>query len=345
MRVLGIESSCDETAAAVVEDGRTILSSEVASSQRLHVRFGGVVPEIACREHLRSIIPVVQSALEESGSLSESIDGIAVTNRPGLVGALLIGVSAARSLAWAWQKPLVALNHIEAHVYAAHMAFAELSHPYVALVVSGGHTSLYLVRDVFSYELMGATIDDAAGEAFDKVAKYLGLLRDTLHGGPAIERAALKGEARAVAFPRSLIDEGFDFSFSGIKTAVLYHSHGQNASLGGISGSAALGERELADVAASFQEAVVDVLVAKAVRAAKHAGVRRIVVGGGVAANKRLRARLTESAKSAGLDAFFPPLTFCTDNAVMVAGLGYHHLKAGRIAPADLGAQAQVERV
>jgi len=343
MRILGIETSCDETAAAVVERGRVILSSEVASSSRLHVRFGGVVPEIACREHLRSIIPVVQVALEEASASPESIDGIAVTNRPGLIGALLMGASAAKALAWAWRKPLVALNHIEAHIYAAHMAFDDLDYPYVALVVSGGHTSIYHVSDVFTSELMGATTDDAAGEAFDKVAKYLGLLTGTLHGGPAIQEVAEQGDPSAIAFPRSLMDRGFDFSFSGLKTAVLYHAHGQDSSLP--VDAPQLTDAQLADVAASFQEAVVDVLTAKLVRAARSVGVDRMVVGGGVAANTRLRTKLTCAAREADLSVYFPPIGFCTDNAVMIAGLGYHHLKAGKTAPLDIGAFPQVERV
>jgi len=343
MRILGIETSCDETAAAVVEDGRVIRSSRIASSSRLHLRFGGVVPEIACREHLRSIIPVIQVAMEEATSSPEDIDGVAVTNRPGLVGALLIGTSVTKTLAWAWQKPLVAVNHVEAHIYAAQMAFTELAYPYVALVASGGHTSIYLVRDAFDCELMGATIDDAAGEAFDKVAKYLGVLEEHLHGGPVIEQLARRGDAGAVSFPRSLIDEGLDFSFSGLKTAVLYCAHGQDAS--GVDERPEVSERELADIAAGFQEAVVDVLTAKLVRAAKVASVARMVVGGGVAANGRLREKLTKAADDGGLEVFFPPIGFCTDNAVMVAGLGCQLLKAGKTASLDVDTHAQVERV
>ena len=343
MRLLGVETSCDETAAAVVEDGHVILSSVVASSSRLHVRFGGVVPEIACREHLRSIVPVVEMALEEAAVSAEAVDGIAVTNRPGLVGALLIGTSAVKAIAWAWQKPLIVVNHIEAHIYAAHMTFAELVHPYAALVVSGGHTSIYLVRDVFTYDLMGATIDDAAGEAFDKVAKYLGLLREHVHGGPAVEQAAREGDPTAVDFPRSLIHEGFDFSFSGLKTALLYRCHGQDASPPET--PPRLSERALADMAASFQEAVVDVLTEKLIRAARETSVKHLVVGGGVAANGRLREKLTRRAKDQGLEVYFPPMALCTDNAVMVAGLAYHHLKAGRTSPFDVDTQAQVERV
>ena len=343
VRLLGIETSCDETAAAVVDDGHVVLSSEVASSSRLHVRFGGVVPEIACREHLRTLVPVVQTALETAAASSESLHGIAVTNRPGLVGALLIGTSVAKALAWAWRKPLVAVNHIEAHVYAAHMAFADLVHPYVALVVSGGHTSIYRVRDVFTHELLGATVDDAAGEAFDKVAKYLGLLGEHVHGGPAIEQLARRGDPDAIRFPRSLSGEGFDFSFSGLKTAVLYHCHGQDA--GPTDAPPRLGERVLADVAASFQEAVVDVLTEKLVRAARETSVGRMVVGGGVAANGRLREKLTRRASEENLEVYFPSPGFCTDNAVMVAGLAYHHLKAGRTASLEMETHAQVERV
>jgi N6-L-threonylcarbamoyladenine synthase len=212
----------------------------------------------------------------------------------------------------------------------------------VALVASGGHTSIYLVRDVFTCELMGATIDDAAGEVFDKVAKYLGLLRESLHGGPVIEAAALEGDPTAVDFPRSLIEEGFDFSFSGLKTAVLYRCHGQDSSLP--QAAPCLTRRELADVAAGFQEAVVDVLTGKLIRAARAASVERMVVGGGVAANRRLREKLSRAAEEHRLTVYFPPLAFCTDNAVMVAGLGYHYLKTGRTASFDMDTRAQVER-
>jgi N6-L-threonylcarbamoyladenine synthase len=223
------------------------------------------------------------------------------------------------------------------------MTFSGLAYPYVALVASGGHTSIYLVRDVFTHELMGATIDDAAGEAFDKVAKYLGLLEESLHGGPAIESVARGGDPDAMDFPRSLIEEGFDFSFSGLKTAVLYRCHGQDSSLP--TAAPRLSGKELGDVAASFQEAVVDVLTTKLIRAAEAASVNRLVIGGGVAANKRLREKLYQASEEHHLTVFFPPLAFCTDNAVMVAGLGYHYLAAGRTAALDMDTQAQVERV
>ena len=341
--VLGIESSCDETAAALVVDGREELSSVVASSESLHARFGGVVPEIACRAHLESLVPVLSSALDEAGFSIDEVDAVAVTNRPGLVGALLIGTSAAKALAWVIGKPLVAVDHVAAHIYASHMADEEIPWPHIALVVSGGHTNIYHVTGPLDAELLGATIDDAAGEAFDKVAGLLGLLSDrSYHGGPVVESTALGGNAKAVDFPRSLMEKrSLDFSFSGLKTAVLYHCCGQDASR---KAAASLSPAELADVAASFQEAVVDVLVEKTLRAARWHDCRQITVGGGVAANGRLRERFNEAAAQEGRRVCFPPLRLCLDNAVMIAGLGYHLLKAGKLAPLDLDVHAQLIR-
>ena len=340
--VLGIESSCDETAAALVADGRRPLSSVVASSEALHARFGGVVPEIACRAHLEALIPVLSDALDQAQYSLDDVDAIAVTNRPGLVGALLIGTSAAKALAWAARKPLLAVDHVQAHIYAAHVT-DDLDYPHVALVVSGGHTNLYHVTGPLNTKLIGATIDDAAGEAFDKVAGLLGLLTpESYHGGPVIQRIAVSGDPKAVHFPRSLMDgDSLDFSFSGLKTAVLYHCCGQDASR---SAAASLDRQQIADVAASFQEAVVDVLVAKTLRAARRHHCQSITVGGGVAANARLRERLTQAARRESRTVVFPPLELCLDNALIVAGLGYHLLKAGRVAPLDLDVHAQLVR-
>lgn len=340
--VLGIESSCDETAAAVVVDGREEVSSVVASSESLHARFGGVVPEIACRAHLENLVPVLSSALDEAGLSIDEVDAVAVTNRPGLVGALLIGTSAAKALAWVIGKPLVAVDHVAAHIYASHVA-QEVPWPHISLVVSGGHTSIYHVTGPLDAKLLGATIDDAAGEAFDKVAGLLGLRsNESYHGGPVVERTALDGNAKAVNFPRSLMKKGsLDFSFSGLKTAVLYHCCGQDASR---KAPPSLSAGELADVSASFQEAVVDVLIEKTLRAARLHESRVITVGGGVAANGRLRERFNEAAEQEGRRVYFPPLRLCLDNAVMIAGLGYHLLDAGKLAPLDLDVHAQLAR-
>jgi len=330
MKILGIETSCDDTAASIVEDGRRILSNSVSSQDEIHARFGGVVPEVACRAHIASLLPVVQQSFDEAGVAPGSIDAIAVTTTPGLIGALLIGVTGAKTLSWALDLPLIAVNHLEAHCYAAWLAEGEPPLPAVSLVASGGHTSLFLTSGPLSHEPLGRTVDDAAGEAFDKVAHILKL---GYPGGPGIERAARNGDPQAVAFPRpQLNDGGFDFSFSGLKTAVLYHCLGRNPSRRDIE-EASFEPRFVADVAAGFQEAVVDVLVGKACEAAVHAGASSIVLGGGVAANNRLRARMSQEAAADGL-AFRPaPLRLCMDNAAMVAGLAYHMHKAGRTAP------------
>ena len=321
MRVLGIESSCDETAAAVVEDGRRVLSNVVASQEALHVPYGGVVPEIACRAHLAEAVPVARKALESAGLTLADMDAIAVVNRPGLIGSLLVGVSVAKGMAWASGKPLVSVDHIHAHLYAAALERETPAYPSVGLVVSGGHSSLYHCRTPIDLERMGATMDDAAGEAFDKVAKLLNL---GYPGGPAVERTASGGDPKAVRLPRSWPSAGaFDFSFSGLKTAVLYRCKGQPGAKG--SGQpAALSQQDTADLCASFQEAVVDVLAARALEACLARGEKRLIVGGGVACNGRLRARLEEDARREGIELLLPAKRFCPDNAAMVAGLGFH---------------------
>jgi len=329
MIVLGIETSCDETAAAVVADGREVRSSVVRSQVDLHRAFGGVVPEIACRAHIETILPVVEQALARAAVRLDGIDAVAVTCTPGLVGALLVGVSFAKSLALAKGKPLVGVDHLQGHIYAVRMAFPEISYPCVSLVVSGGHTSLYHSRSEIEHDRLGATTDDAAGEAFDKVAKILGL---GFPGGPAIERAAAGRDPGRVAFKRTIPDS-LDFSFSGIKTAVLYRVRGQDARRPRL-----LTEEERGDVAAGFQEAVVDVLVEQALRACGRTGTRRLAVGGGVACNGRLREKMRARAAAEGIACWFPPPIFCTDNAAMIAGLGYHLLRAGRASGLDLDA-------
>jgi N6-L-threonylcarbamoyladenine synthase len=314
MYFLGIETSCDETAAAVFTEEPAILSSVIASQTELHARFGGVVPEVAARAHLQRLLPVIDEALQRAGIRLEQIGCIAVLNTPGLVGALLVGVSAAKMLALALEVPLVCANHIEAHIYACRLAAGRDIFPCVGLVVSGGHTCLFHCRSALDFELLGATTDDAAGEAFDKVASILGL---GFPGGPAVEREAASGRPDAFSFPRSFLrDERLDFSFSGLKTAVLYTVHGKD--LAASSTPPPAGQRR-ADLAASFQQAVVDVLVAKSRQALRRTGLKRLAVGGGVSANRCLRGALEKMAVAEGADLFIPSLSLCTDNAAMAA--------------------------
>jgi len=336
MQILGIETSCDETCAAVVEDGRRVRSSIVASQVALHRKYGGVVPEIASRAHLEALVPVVEEAMKEAGIGADAVDAVAVVHRPGLIGSLLLGLTAAKTLAWLHGRPLVGVDHVESHIYAASLERPAPVFPCVALVVSGGHTSLYRCDGPLAQTRLGATTDDAAGEAFDKVASLLGL---PYPGGPSIDAAAERGSPRAVPFSRPWLGrDSFDFSFSGVKTAVLYHVRGQGA--GAKRRRTRLSASEVADVAASFQECVVDVLVGKTVRAADASGLDRVVLGGGVAANRRLRQRMQAAADEAGLDLVLPEMRFCTDNAAMVAGLAYHHVRAGQVDDLDLEARA-----
>jgi N6-L-threonylcarbamoyladenine synthase len=331
MHFLGIETSCDETAAAVFTDAPAVLASVIASQTDLHARFGGVVPEVAARAHLQRLLPVIDEALRQAGLRLDQIGCVAVHNTPGLVGALLVGVSAAKMLAVALGVPLVAVNHIEGHVYACRLAAGRDIFPCVGLVVSGGHTSLFHCRSPLHFELLGATLDDAAGEAFDKVAALLGL---GFPGGPAVEREAASGDARAVKLPRSFLhDERLDFSFSGLKTAVLYALAGQDNSR---PSPPPPGPRR-ADLAASFQQAVVDVLVAKSRQALRRTGLKRLAVGGGVAANKALRAALEAMTRDEGAELFIPPPSLCTDNAAMAA-LAVEKWRRGELAALDLDA-------
>ncbi|MBE7463206.1 MAG: tRNA (adenosine(37)-N6)-threonylcarbamoyltransferase complex transferase subunit TsaD [Planctomycetes bacterium] len=329
MLVLGLESSCDETGAAVVEDGRTIRSNVVATQHDLHRPFGGVVPEVAARAHAERITALADEALAQAGCSPRDLDAVAVVNRPGLVGALLVGVAAAKGLALAWNKPLLGIDHIEAHVYAAHLAGFEV-YPHVSLIVSGGHTCLYRVDAPGSLELAGQTRDDAAGEAFDKVAKLLGL---PFPGGPALARCASAGNAHAIEFPRCGPNEKpgdtLDFSFSGLKTAVYYKLHGGARGKG--KEPVALSEAQRADMAASFQEAACEILVEKTLSACARLKLDAAAVGGGVACNKRLREIFQTRAEAAQpkLRVFFPPPALCTDNAAMTAGLAYHRLARG----------------
>ena len=329
--LLAIESSCDETAAAVVSRDLRVLSSVVATQAELHLRWGGVVPEIASRAHVQRILPVIDEALRKAGVGLSDLEAIAVMSQPGLVGSLLVGLTAAKTLAWVLDRPLVAVNHVEAHLYACRLAAGRDIFPAVGLVVSGGHSNLYDCRTAIDLRLLGSTIDDAAGEAFDKVASILGL---PYPGGPAIERAARDGDPTAFRFPRSFLnDDRLDFSFSGLKTAVLYEVQGTPGALR--DAPPEMTPSRLADIAASFQEAVVDVLIAKSRQTLRKLGYRTLCVGGGVAANGRFRARLEELAANDGIELFISPREYCTDNAAMAA-VGWELLDAGRIAPLDL---------
>jgi N6-L-threonylcarbamoyladenine synthase len=333
--ILGIETSCDETAAAVVDDGNDVRSNLVASQVELHRKYGGVVPEIASRAHIERLDAVVREALDRAQCSPEQIDCIAVTHRPGLVGSLLIGVTAAKTLSWVWDKPLVAVDHVLAHACSPAIGVDPPPWPAVALIVSGGHTSLYQVRSFDSIERLGSTTDDAAGEAFDKVATILDL---PYPGGPEIDRLARSGNPRAVEFPRTLLGPtSLDFSFSGIKTAVLYHVHGKGKTSGGLD---RWSRQDLADIAASFQAAVVDMLVVKTFRAVERSGVRAVALGGGVAANSALREALASQCRQKGL-AFFPArIEYTQDNAAMIAALGHHLYKRGEFASLELEASA-----
>ncbi|MBI4247745.1 MAG: tRNA (adenosine(37)-N6)-threonylcarbamoyltransferase complex transferase subunit TsaD [Candidatus Rokubacteria bacterium] len=326
MIVLGIESSCDETAAAVLAGGRRILSSVVASQDAVHAPYGGVVPELASRRHLEVIAPVVEKALGDAGVRLGDLEGIAVTQGPGLVGSLLIGCSVAKSLAWVHDTPLVGVNHLEGHIYAAFLEEHPPEHPFLALVVSGGHTALYHARAPLRYALVGQTRDDAAGEAFDKVAKLLGL---GFPGGPIIQKIAEGGDARAIQFPLAQMTDGaLDFSFSGIKTSASQY----------VKRSAPLSPAQIADVAASFQAAVVKMLVRKTVRAALHLGLKRVVLTGGVAANGPLRQALRTEAAAHGITLHIPSSQLCTDNAAMITAAGTARLQAGERAPLSMNA-------
>ncbi len=338
INILGIETSCDETAAAVVADGKVVKSSVVASQTKLHEKYGGVVPEIASRAHIEKIYPVIKEAMEQANVTKDDIDAVAIANQPGLTIALVVGVTAAKTLSFAWDKPLIAINHLHAHLQSAIMSAESVELPAVALIVSGGHTSLYDYYSPLEPELLGCTIDDAAGEAFDKVATILKL---PYPGGPSIEKAAVGGNPNAIDFPRSMLGrDSLDFSFSGIKTAVLYYCRGQD--MKGENKVDSMSRQEIADIAASFQAAVIDVLIKKTKRAAKKIGAKTILLGGGVAANSSLRTALQETCDSSAppIKLLVAPKQYCTDNAVMVASLGYYKFKAGLFADLTLEPKA-----
>lgn len=327
MRILGIETSCDDCAAAVLEDGNRILSHVVHSQIDTHRPYGGVVPELASRNHLEKIVPVIRAAMEKACVGFESLDGIAVTRGPGLVGSLLVGLCAAKALSFALGIPLCGVNHLEGHLVAPFLEGNQPSFPLLGLVVSGGHTSLYQASGLDDYRLLGETRDDAAGEAFDKVAKLLGL---GYPGGVLIDKLAQEGNPRAFPFPRALsTSEGFDFSFSGLKTSVLYFVRRKGE---------AFAQDHLPDLAASFQEAVIDSLLAPLSRAVARTGIRTVTVSGGVACNSRLRSRLAEMAEAQNLRLHIPSPFLCTDNAAMIAAAGARRLARGERAPLSLNA-------
>lgn len=325
--VLGIESSCDETAASVVKNGRQVLSNVISSQIDIHTLYGGVVPEIASRKHMERINQVIEEALSKAGMFLEDIDVVSVTYGPGLVGALLVGVGEAKAIAYAARKPLVGVHHIEGHIAANYIEHPDLEPPFLCLVVSGGHTHLVQVRDYNTFDVIGCTHDDAAGEAFDKVARAIGL---GYPGGPKIDKVARMGNPDAIEFPRAKIAGAeYDFSFSGVKSAVLNYLN-----------QCEMKGQEIvqADVAASFQKAVVDVLAERALAAAQKLGENRIAVAGGVAANSSLRERMQQECKKAGITLYYPSPVFCTDNAAMIAVQGYYGYMAGKRSGWDLNA-------
>ncbi len=320
MLVLGIETSCDETSAALVTDGQTILSNVIATQLDLLRKYGGVVPEVAARRHTELIGYVIKQALDNAGKTLDDVEAVAVTARQGLIGCLLVGVAAAKSISYSRKLPLIGLHHIEGHIYANRLSNPGMPFPHVCLTVSGGHTMLLYVADGNRYELLGTTLDDAAGEAFDKIAKFLGL---DFPGGPVIDKLSKEGNATAYHFPRPMLrNKTYDFSFSGLKTSVINM----------FKDKVAAGKKlPLADIAASFQEAVVNVLVAKTLRAAETKGVSTVSVTGGVSANSRLRSAFEDACKTRGIDVYFPALSLCTDNAAMIAAAGHARLMRGEV--------------
>jgi len=331
VKVLGIETSCDETAAAVVED-RTVLSNVISSQTDLHARFGGVVPELASRAHVEALTPIVEEALERAGCRFRDIEAVAVTVGPGLVGALLVGMAGAKAIALATGAAFIGVNHLEGHIYANFLEHGAPEPPYVCLVVSGGHTMLVHMPEEHRYEVLGQTVDDAAGEAFDKIARFMGL---GFPGGPALDALARDGDPDAIAFPRAMIDSGdYGFSLSGLKTSVLRYVKAERDAGRSI---------DPADLAASFQEAIVDVQVTKTIRAAKETGVGRVLLGGGVVANTRLRERIEAASEEAGIRVLFPSMPLCTDNAAMIACAGASRLERGERTPFEVGADPGLE--
>ena len=337
--LLAIESTCDETAAALIDSHGSVLAECVATQEFLHEKFSGVVPEIAARAHLERILPVLDTALKESGIHPDALNAIAVATFPGLPGSLIVGLSAAKALALAWNKPIVGINHIQAHIYACGLGLTESIYPCVGFIVSGGHTSLYRCQEPLGWDYLGGTIDDAAGEAFDKVAVMLGL---PFPGGPALSKLAAKGDRQAIRFPRPLLEdkERLDFSFSGLKTAVRYRIAGPSDPS---QGAASLDEQERANIAAGFEQAVIDCLIAKAIAAIKKTGAKRLCVGGGVAANTSFREQLALACRARNVELIVAKPQWCTDNAAMGA-LAWEKIRRGQFDPLDLDVQPGLVR-
>lgn len=323
MLVLGIETSCDETAAAIVRDGREVVSN-VVCSQDIHAAFDGVVPELASRDHIKNIVPVVRKCFSEAGI--ENIEAVAVTRSPGLIGSLLVGLSFAKSLSFAWNVPLIAVNHLEGHIYANFLTFPDLSPPFIGLIVSGGHTDLLLIEERGRYRLIGSTLDDACGEAFDKVGSMLSL---RYPGGPEVEKLAQKGDDRAIPFPMGRI-KGLDVSFSGLKTAVLYYVKKLTEQEK---------KREKANIAASFQRTAIMMLLRKALVAMHERKILKLAISGGVSSNEELRRQFRRASKKHGFLVYFPDKELCTDNAAMIAACGFDHYRRGDVAPFSVEAE------
>jgi N6-L-threonylcarbamoyladenine synthase len=352
MLILGIDTSCDDTSAAVVEDGKRIISNIISNQTEIHTKYGGIVPELASRRHIEMIVPVCNEVLKAAGVGLEHLSAIAVCHGPGLIGSLLVGCSFAKALCYAKQIPLVAVNHLEGHIFSAFLEETGPAFPFIALIVSGGHTCLYRVGGFQKYRELGRTRDDAAGEAYDKVSKLLGL---GYPGGPVIDTRAQDGNPEAIHFPRAYVRESLDFSFSGVKTAVLNYLKSEvrnhNAEVGSKNSEFQKSNNEYSlflsknpalinDIAASFQASVVDVLVRKTEWAIKKARIKRVTLSGGVAANSELRKRMIEMGVEREAEIFVPPVSLCTDNAAMIAAAGYYHFRAGHRASLDLNPKA-----
>jgi N6-L-threonylcarbamoyladenine synthase len=341
MLILGIDTSCDDTSAALVEDGGKIVSNIVSNQSDIHAKYGGIVPELASRRHIEMILPVVEEALRQAGVGLSDLSAIAVCQGPGLIGSLLVGCSFAKAVCYSRHIPLVAVNHLEGHLLSPFLATPVPEFPFISLIVSGGHTSLYLAEDFGRYTMLGRTRDDAAGEAYDKVSKLLGL---GYPGGPLIDRLAEQGNPKAIPFPRAYLPETFDFSFSGLKTAVLHHlkAVGAMPNPSATSGFHALSPEVTNDIAASFQAAVVDVLVRKTEWAVRRLKVRRVTLAGGVSANSALREKMKKMGEEKEVEVFIPSVSLCTDNAAMIAAAGFHRLLKNDLAGLDLNPKASL---
>ncbi|MBA4371602.1 MAG: tRNA (adenosine(37)-N6)-threonylcarbamoyltransferase complex transferase subunit TsaD [Thermodesulfovibrio sp.] len=339
MLILGIDTSCDDTSAAVVEDGFRILSNIVSGQEEIHAKYGGIVPELASRQHIEMIAPVVDEALKTAGVTLDDLGAVAVCFAPGLIGSLLVGCSFAKALAYARNIPLVAVNHLEGHLLSPFLQSPQPEFPFLSLIVSGGHTSLYAAEDFGRYTELGRTRDDAAGEAYDKVSKMLGC---GYPGGPIIDLLAAGGNPVAIDFPRAYLPESLDFSFSGLKTAVLNYIRSRGPRANGERRLPELPEPMMADIAASFQKAVVDVLIRKTQWAVEQKGIKRVALAGGVAANRGLRKRMQEMGDEHGVQVFVPPVSLCTDNAAMIAAAGYHRALKKEFSGPDLNPRAHL---